>query len=464
MNIGFSLAITVICLWYALSARPHNALIFVAFASFLGSYISNESLGRPLLPGPVVALAFVTRHWLLFFSKKTPSNLVFPGRYWLAAIFIYASFITITIPYIFAGSIDVVRPGLIAEEIRYAVPLEFSISNIAQLVYLFLAISLVYSAANESKKNSNFTKLFTEKIIQIAFFIGVLVLVDAVLNFVSGSFDLFGLLMGDGFGEFRPDRYALSGVFGLPLRRAQGIFGEPSFFSTYMLGALAASFIFARNSKLIKDKIKFLIILISLALSFSTTAYVGAGLVLIILALSPIEKNDGRKKGKGQLISAVAVIGFIGILSALILSSQELSSYIFEKLSDTDGYDSGNFSSGAERLYWDLTALHAFLNSFGLGVGMGSTRASSAFINILASLGIFGIALFSSLILSALKTIFFIENQPHATNRQALASTIFGWAIAFSISVPDINSFFYFAIGTGVFLGSKAIQGKMIIT
>ncbi|MGR2682371.1 hypothetical protein [Chromobacterium haemolyticum] len=453
MNFGIALPVTIFCIWLALFSRIQVALLVVAFSSLIGTYVLNEDLGRSLLPGPIVATAFIARYLFRRLVRVEPGVGQFPGRVWLVSLFSYAALITLTVPWLMGGAIEVVRPGLLSEGFRFAVPLDFSISNIAQLAYLAVATGLVFVAVHATKIDGMFSEGYSRKLVTISCWIGVVIIVDLGLNLILGRVDIFGFLMGEVLGEYRPDRYALEGIFGFPLRRAQGVFGEPSYFSAFMSGTAAASFIYMRSTRKIKDKLIFLIIFSSLLLSFSTTAYISAAIVLIVVAFAPMTRRDRVSRG-GRGVAFLSVLLLSALVVGLLVSSQTLSSYVFGKFSDTDGFESGNFSSGAERLYWDVTALRAFFESWGLGVGVGSIRASSAFINVAATMGLFGASLFLVIIALVLRRIFGREEVELSVGKQAVAAMLFGWLVAFSISVPDIISFFYFSIGLGVFLGA----------
>jgi hypothetical protein len=47
-------------------------------------------------------------------------------------------------------------------------------------------------------------------------------------------------------------------------------------------------------------------------------------------------------------------------------------------------------SSGLERTYWNLKSLQGFVDTSGLGIGLGSSRASSWPIAVLSQLGLLG--------------------------------------------------------------------------
>jgi hypothetical protein len=66
----------------------------------------------------------------------------------------------------------------------------------------------------------------------------------------------------------------------------------------------------------------------------------------------------------------------------------------FLRLFDTMVLEKGSSASAAERFYWNQKSLMAFLDTYGLGVGLGSSRASSTIFAIVSQLGIIGALLF----------------------------------------------------------------------
>jgi hypothetical protein len=64
------------------------------------------------------------------------------------------------------------------------------------------------------------------------------------------------------------------------------------------------------------------------------------------------------------------------------------------RLIETTLLEKADSASGSERFYWNQKSWMAFLDTHGLGVGLGSSRASSTFVAILSQLGIAGALLF----------------------------------------------------------------------
>jgi hypothetical protein len=64
-------------------------------------------------------------------------------------------------------------------------------------------------------------------------------------------------------------------------------------------------------------------------------------------------------------------------------------------------FDKMDSQSGIERSFWNLTAWNSFLDSYGLGIGFGSTRASSFLLVLLSNTGLAGTILYFLFILKA---------------------------------------------------------------
>ncbi len=78
---------------------------------------------------------------------------------------------------------------------------------------------------------------------------------------------------------------------------------------------------------------------------------------------------------------------------ALILGTYLYNPELFRPFFDllqTMVLDKASSSSGKERTYWNLRSLQSFLDTYGLGVGLGSSRSSSWPVSVLSQLGVVG--------------------------------------------------------------------------
>jgi hypothetical protein len=127
----------------------------------------------------------------------------------------------------------------------------------------------------------------------------------------------------------------------------------------------------------------------ALIFATSSTGYVGLSLFVFAQYLSAVLQILSRNASKTIMIFAglgpllLAILGLAAYLDETTWSIfyDLLNKTIFEKLS-TD--------SGVERTAWNKQALTNFFDTFGLGAGIGSVRASSFPIAVLSNIGIFG--------------------------------------------------------------------------
>ena len=201
---------------------------------------------------------------------------------------------------------------------------------------------------------------------------------------------------------------------------------------------------------------------ISLLASFSTTAIISLALVSLLVGFAPdLDKFNSDNRITNALGHSSGVKFFYFCLCFLIcttliffVTNEAVYGYIFEKLNNTSGYTDGNYSSGAERLYWDIVSLQAFIDSFGIGVGAGGTRASSFFVSVVANFGFPGAVLLSSLFIYLIRQVYCQTTGPYALERRVSSLFCIGWLLSMFVAMPDGLSSFYLWIQVGLLIGA----------
>jgi hypothetical protein len=158
------------------------------------------------------------------------------------------------------------------------------------------------------------------------------------------------------------------------------------------LGALAFSFTYWRETNSRQAALLTFVMLLLVLLSTSSTAYVGlAGLAPfagLMIARSAVE---GRLK-KTDIILVVCTLLILAAVLATYLYDPRL--FIpFTNLIDDMVFDKATSDSGQERAYWNMRSLQNVADTYGLGIGMGSSRSSSLPVSILSQLGLIVFAL-----------------------------------------------------------------------
>jgi hypothetical protein len=100
--------------------------------------------------------------------------------------------------------------------------------------------------------------------------------------------------------------------------------------------------------------------------------------------------------GQDLLLLASVWLGLIVALSLYLFDEQFFDPFV--RLFEAMVLNKSASGSAEERLYWNVQSLQAFLDTFGLGVGLGSSRASSWPVAVVSQLGIVGALLMAALV------------------------------------------------------------------
>jgi hypothetical protein len=207
-----------------------------------------------------------------------------------------------------------------------------------------------------------------------------------------GLIDLFGKLAGAGdvLAPIRTATYAmLTDVREEGFARIVGAYSEASAFGGVSLSCLAFCYTYWRMTKSRLAHWLTFILFFLLILSTSSTAYVGLAVLSVPVALSL-----GRSLITGKLDTDEIVI--LALLSSGVVATVGIFLYnegFFSplvRLFETMVINKANSASGQERTYWNVKSLQSVVDTAGLGIGFGSSRASSWPIAVLSQIGVVG--------------------------------------------------------------------------
>jgi len=108
--------------------------------------------------------------------------------------------------------------------------------------------------------------------------------------------------------------------------------------------------------------------------------------------------------------------------------------------------------SGEERMRWNAQALNSFLETSGMGAGVGSIRASSFIVALLANIGIAGTVIFFIFLVSLVRSVLRRNATPGTEQMVGMAAMLASVAqvTAASISAGAIDLGPLFAITAGL--------------
>lgn len=381
-----------------LAAGRRVAIPLFLFSTLLGASAAAilTALGGANLPPAHVLLGFLgllalAPRWRaqVFASLAWPR----PG-FWLLLTVIYGVLTAIFMPRLFAGATYVFTfartdygTGLLL------LPLAPVSGNVTQTTYFvadLVAYCLIWAFASDERGKI----LVTQGLIACG-----------VANIVFAGLDYLTYFTGtaDALAFMRNAPYRMldtAEVIGL--KRLVGSFPEASAFA----GATLCLFAFVVNLWLDEYPSRIvgplaLLLFAALVASTSTTAYGGAALYLAVVYVASLLRLLVGAVTPTRL-AFLAVTPILLVVAGCAIALHEASADFVADALDKLVLRKGSTASALERASWNTQALVNFVDSYGLGIGIGSARASNVVIAVLANLGVIGAATYATFLVTAL--------------------------------------------------------------
>ncbi|MEY9324838.1 hypothetical protein [Sinorhizobium fredii] len=207
-----------------------------------------------------------------------------------------------------------------------------------------------------------------------------------------GLLDLIGKIAGAG-DVLRPIRTAsyamLTELMEGRFWRITGANSEASAFGGISLACLAFCYVYWRKTKSQLAQGLSAVLLALAVLSTSSTAYVGLAILSIPVAFSILRSFLSSRIDRDEiLIVAFLASAAAGALAITLYDEDFFAPFVH--LIDSMVLNKSASISGQERAYWNIKSLQALVDTSGLGVGLGSSRASSWPIAVASQLGLAG--------------------------------------------------------------------------
>jgi hypothetical protein len=357
--------------------------------------------GLTFTPTPIVALLIIGRYIVLsskglrfaLSSLVSPRGLGLLGAFWLVAIVI-----TMLMPHMFAGKILIAPMKMqLFEHTEYLRP---TTQNISQLAYLSISILGVVAFSrlmiDEKQRQHALRALCIGAGIAIA-----TGLIDLTTHYIPSIKFLLE--------PFRTATYALMTEAKIEggIRRVVGLTPEASTYGGLCVSLLTLLYFtrqaIADNFLRLKAVPVLCCLLVVMAyLSTSSAALAGLAVVGAFAGaewiLRAAKTRRGTRAGRElelEFWAAFLVVGFV--LLVVVLKPSLFDPVI--SLVDNMIFKKRSTSSFEERSLWTRVSWQAAVNTFGLGVGMGGTRASSQFVAVVSNTGFLGALLFYGFVL-----------------------------------------------------------------
>lgn len=403
--IAFLLGALLLAAGSALGA-PVTAAFFASLA--LGS-VSLGTVGGatfqlfvPLAGLLVATAAFRPTFWRdlerVFRLNWMPVVVVVLLLYTLASAFI--------LPRLFAGDTTVFVSSLdgVVETALRPVP-----GNINQSAYFTMGVLAFFAVASRLSREGSFELLRT------GFF------AFAGFNAFLGIVDLAGKASGAGdlLAPIRTAQYSmLVEVQVEGFWRIVGGYPEASTFAAGTTIALAFTFSYWRATSWRPPLLLSCTLLALLILATSSTGYASLAIVSMLLAFSLAWRMLRARLSTRDLATMLASAVGLAILLGIVITNESLL-VPAKRLIEETLINKSTSASADERFYWNLKSWMAFVDTYGLGIGIGSSRASSSIIAVLSQLGAVGASLIVLLVIDLARPL--PRPGPDPTDREIAA-------------------------------------------
>ncbi len=369
----------------ALYASYRGVIYGMAVYALFGCALALSLGATGVMPAQLFLAFFVLRAFNLVGGRKLADafSLDKPG-FWLLCTCVWGVAGAIVLPRLLAGStlvFPVDRDATGAGLDILLRPLAPVSGNLSQAVYL-IADTLVYCCMYAFLQFRGVYRTLANAILLLT-----------ALDVLAGVIDIASHAVGvDALSFVKTAQFAyLTGAEMEGLVRISGTFSETSGFS----GFTVPLFVFCLNLWLVgfRPKLSGMLAAASgalLLLSTSGSAYVGLGGYLVVLLFSrPQRVARAASARKHRLWIMSVCLGALGALYVVLFLPAVAD--VLAQFVDTTILSKAASSSGVERMGWNAQGVTNFFDTYGIGVGLGSIRASSFLVVLLASLGIVGV-------------------------------------------------------------------------
>lgn len=435
-----TLLLGIYCLLLGVQATATAFIMICTLGSAAAILIGGANVQPAHLFLLFLALASLT--WRKMANQALVSLKASEPGFWLLCLVAYGIFSSYLMPRLFAYDTYIVPLGTTESlfTVYGVAPLAPVSSNITQSIYLvgdLACFMMVYAIASTME---GFRAIANA------------IILYAGLNILFGVLDVLTSMTGtqEILHFIRNAKYTFHDEESIgDMRRIIGSWPEASAFAGMTLGALGFTgtmCLYGRRPA-ITGPLAFLSLAFVL-LSTSSSGLVGSVVVLGLLYLVALRRCgthwEHRFSAAMVLIAPLSAV----VIALLIVASEAASARVGEYLNVLI-FDKAMSESGIQRASWNAFAWDNFLDSWGLGVGLGTNRASSFVLAVLSNVGVPG-AVFYILFLSfsfipKIKNTRTYFNDVRGATTVAAISLLSGAIIAGG--TVDLGLFFYVLAG-----------------
>jgi hypothetical protein len=364
-----------------------------------------------------------------------------------------ASVVALAYGYLMPHENVLVLSGRVGQDIKLAEPYTPRIENINQYAYFLLNIAFftVFGNRLAGLPRGQLCKAVTTAVDAALLFVAVVCAIKFTLTFLGLSQALFNQVFYS--NRFYGTAYdqALLGRFS----RINGPFLEPSHLGYALSGYLFYYLSRLASGDVFRASIGIIVCGLLAVASLSTTAFVAVGITVAILsaiALRFLLQRSHRSVvvGAAMAFSLLTLPGLIGVaLYAFPEDGHQLLSHILVGKTETESF--------AVRSDVEELGLKVFVQTNGIGLGLGAHRANSLVVTLLSNIGIMGLVSMA-VFLGYLILLGPARRASDDRMERHLASFLLGLILIHLISNPNLGEQYLWLIAT--LLGALRANGS----
>ncbi len=389
----FGLLVIVIGAWCQFGSYRRTVVSMAALTVFG----SAGALELPALGGASVTPAdlFILFYGLRLVSMRHGTGLLLdqiaPRRplYLFALLTLWICGGALVTPRLFEGATSVFSLSRSLDADGAMTPLHPTSGNISQVVYAMGGFVLACATSAYARRAGGTEALLAALMLATSLDLGF-ALLDLVTAATKTGF-VMDLVHTANYAFLTADE--VGGV-----KRISGSFSEASAFASYSLMLLGVNFpLFVMRVRPRFTGPASAALAGLIALSTSSSGYLGLGVFstgfLVYVAAATLLK--GRKRP--ATIAAVILGGALLVGAGTVLFLPGLAN-VARGVVEQSLLNKASSDSAIERSSWNRQAWQVFLDTNGVGAGIGATRTSSYLLLLLSNLGALGVALFAGLV------------------------------------------------------------------
>lgn len=336
--------------------------------------------------------------------------------------------------YFFQGEVEVIG-GSAGFNLDRAAPFSFQRENITQLSYLLINLLIVYAVAHQ------LARLPREEIPALAGQAMALALLIAsglcLWHYASSQ---TGLPWPDSFFQSNTSYRAAHGQRMLGELRVNGPFSEPSALSYFYCGFLLFAWFRFRERPTMLSAALILLCLVCLFLAKATTGFFAMAVFAAVaggdMVLSVLRGRIRLPRiSVGSVLGVIIMLGGLAAGAAYLAAHQEFVGDLIEKVV----VQKQESSSYEERAAVNLMAISIAMETYGIGLGLGSHKPSSLPLTLLCNVGVVGTAAYLLFMLDLLRPRRGHGPAPDGLSLRPLKWHLLGLLLIHAFSNPNLS-------------------------